>query len=308
MPDPSPSKPIWIVSDGKPGHLAQSRGLAEALARRVPGVSIHELTLKPKVHAVDLGVDLPGPPRLILAAGRRTYHPALTLRRRFGGRAVAMMNPGFLTRRRFDLCIIPKHDGIAEGVNVLTTEGALNPIRPASAADTNQGLILVGGPSHHHGWDHAAFYRQLIDLLGKRIGMQWTATTSRRTPRDTTAALYQLVGSDGANMTFVPAEHTPRGWVAEQLQRCGEVWVSEDSVSMVYEALSSGAQVGLLDVPRAGKVGRVVRGIESLIQQGRVVRLEDWLSGTPLPTGEPPLQESDRVASWIMKERTWLSD
>lgn len=308
MPERDTPKPIWIVSDGKPGHLAQSRGLAEALARRCPGVSIHELTLTPMTPAVDLGTELPGPPRVILAAGRRTYHPALTLRRRFGGAAVALMNPGFLTRRRFDLCVIPEHDGVAQGVNVIATQGALNPIRPATAADINHGLILVGGPSSHHDWDHPAFYEQLIDLLDRRIGMQWTATTSRRTPRDTTAALYALVGRDGANMTFVPAEHTPRGWVAEQLQRCGEVWVSEDSVSMVYEALSSGAQVGLLAVPRAGKPGRVVRGVESLVERGRVVTLADWLAGTPLPTGEPPLQEADRVSKWIMKERSWLSD
>ncbi|MEM9021591.1 MAG: mitochondrial fission ELM1 family protein [Planctomycetota bacterium] len=308
MPDPATPKPIWIVSDGKPGHLAQSRGLAQALHRLSPGVSIHELPLSPTIPAVDQGGDLPGPPRILLAAGRRTHQPALALRRRFGGIAIALMNPGLLTRKRFDLCVIPRHDGIKDNVNLITTEGALNTIQPAAHLEPGQGLILVGGPSHNHKWDHEAFYRQLVDLLARRVSMQWTATTSRRTPGQTTSALFQLVGRDGADMTFVPAEHTPPGWVAEQLARCDEVWVSEDSVSMIYEALSSGARVGLLPVPTAGRPGRVARGVESLVQRGRVVRLAGWLAGTPLPEDQPPLQEADRVAAWIMQERSWLND
>ena len=45
MPD-RPPLCIWIVGDGKPGHVNQSRGLAEALARAVP-IELHTVPALP---------------------------------------------------------------------------------------------------------------------------------------------------------------------------------------------------------------------------------------------------------------------
>ena len=39
-----------------------------------------------------------------------------------------------LPRRCFDLCIVPRHDGLAPDAHTLVTEGALNRIRPAARA------------------------------------------------------------------------------------------------------------------------------------------------------------------------------
>ena len=55
------------------------------------------------------------------------------------------------------------------------------------------------------------------------------------------------------------------------LQECGVVWVSEDSVSMVYEALTAGAFTGLLEVPAGKSKSRVNTPVRHLLEQQRVV-------------------------------------
>lgn len=288
---------IYIMSDGKPGHLAQTRGLAEAITRRAEA----------QVVEIDVA-DKPGGDTsiqqgsgLVLAAGRRTYRAALRLARRLDLTAIALMNPGWLGRRRFDLCIIPRHDGVAASERVIVTDGALSSIRPATNASPAEALLLIGGPSKHHHWDDESIAAQLHTLLARETGLRWTATGSRRTPASTDRLLHELAAEHGERFVYTPASQTPRGWVAEQLQRCGVCWVSEDSVSMVYEALTAGARVGLLDVPtRSQKPGRVVRGMLSLIERGWVVRFDDWREGRALPSDRPPLAEADRVAEVIL--------
>lgn len=292
-----PTATITIISDAKPGHLAQARGLADALAHHT-GHRILEIDI------TQPGQDTPRPANdaggLVIATGRATRRPALVVARQAGLLSVALMNPGWWLRRKFDLCAIPRHDGVAQAPNVITTEGALNGIRPAPNASADQALLLVGGPSKHHGWDDTQLNNQLTQLLERDPQMRWTVTSSRRTPGSTDTLLHACAQRFGDRFAYTPAAQTPRGWVAEQLQRCGTSWVTEDSVSMVYESLTAGARVGLLDVPRLGKPGRVVRGVESLVQRGWVTAYNDWCNGQPLATDRPPLAEADRVAGVIL--------
>eukprot|EP00752_Nemacystus_decipiens_P013708 g12161.t1 len=201
---------------------------------------------------------------LIVAAGRGTHSMAMSLRKYLGLPTVALMNPGWVGRQRFDLSIIPRHDGVKPSASVIVTDGALNEITPAIDASPTQGLLLVGGPSKHHGWDEPSIQNQIDSIIEQDADMRWTATGSRRTPSGTDRILSALADQHGDRLAYTPASQTPDGWVAEQLQRCGVCWVSEDSVSMVYEALTAGAKVGLLSVPHKGSLGRVGRGVQSL--------------------------------------------
>ena len=85
------------------------------------------------------------------------------------------------------------------------------------------------------------------------------------------------------------------------LAEAAEVWVTEDSISMIYEALSSGANVGLLPVPATKKAGRVARGVERLAEEGFVTRFAAWSPTTGL--AEPPqvLREADRCAAIVLE-------
>ncbi len=266
---------IWRFLDGKPGHENQSAGLVQALRTSRP-VEAHDIPVPGEIAAFGAwlagrfpwGRTLPAPD-LLLGAGHATHWPLLAARRTRGGRAVVLMRPT-LPLGCFDLCIVPAHDHPRAADNVWVTRGVLNRVRPGVAKDPRQGLILIGGPSQHHAWSTPGMVEQVRAVVAHDAGRRWVLTTSRRTPADFLDALRRQLdagidsGIDDGRIELVPGETTAPDWLPAQLAWAGAVWVSADSVSMVYEALTSGAAVGLLEVPARGRA-RVVRGVEALV-------------------------------------------
>ncbi|MHB0975089.1 MAG: mitochondrial fission ELM1 family protein [Thiobacillus sp.] len=294
---------VWIVSDGKPGHVNQSLGLAEALARATP-TEIHALPALPAWRAW-LALSLkrpPGPalpaPDLIVGAGHATHLTLLAARRARGGRAVVLMKPS-LPRRWFDLCILPRHDGIAADARTLVTEGALNRIRPAATRDARHGLLLIGGVSPHFEWDGDAIQLQIRSILARTPETHWTLATSRRTPAEFLAEL-----PPSPTLTVVPHTATSPDWLPGQLACGGTVWVTPDSASMVFEALSAGADVGVFDLP-VRPASRVGRAIAQLADTQRITRFVRWCAHGALHPNLHPLAEADRCATRILE---WLKN
>lgn len=301
---------VWRLLDGKPGHENQSAGLALALAERLAGrraVAVHDLAAPPPLRALGYllagrfppGAALPAP-ALILAAGHATHLAALAVRRARGGRLAVLMRPS-LPLALFDLCLIPEHDSPPARADVVVTRGVLNRIRPAAARPPGRGLILIGGPSRHHGWDGAALLAQLGELLRRRPELSWTVADSRRTPADFLPAVAAL---RCAGVTTVPHTATGRDWLPQQLAAAAEVWVGEDSVSMVYEALTAGAAVGVLAMPRHGG-GRVAAGLDRLAAAGLVTPFAAWRAGRPLAPPAAPFDEAGRCADEIVARWGW---
>lgn len=292
---------VWVVSDGKPGHVNQSLGLAEALARAVP-TEIHVIAALPAWRAwLTLLVKriscitIPKPD-LIIGAGHATHLTLLATRRAHGGRIVVLMKPS-LPRSWFDLCIVPQHDNLAADAHTLISEGALNRIRPASHRNTHKGLLLIGGTSPHFDWDSDAIQVQIKSILARTPNTHWTLTTSRRTPAD---FLSQLPPSP--NLTVVPHTETSPDWLPAQLAQSGIVWVTPDSASMVFEALTAGADVGVFDLPVNPK-SRVGWAIAHLADAQRITRFVAWCTYGILQPNQHPLAEAERCADWILK---WL--
>lgn len=292
---------VWRFTDGKAGHASQSQGLVEALGRRV---RVDEIVFDVcEGHRALFwwmrGVFPPGAgqpdPDILVGAGHRTHGAMLAACRARGGQNVVLMRPSW-PLGLFDYAVIPEHDGVPAGSSVIATKGVLNAIRPAVAASPQRGLILLGGPSKHHDWDTPSILDGVRLLAEGHPEQQWTLTTSRRTPAETLERLGPL---HFKNLQVVPLAQTGPGWVAEQLQACGCVVVSEDSISMVFEALSAGAAVALLPVPARSCRSRVQAAIGLLKAEGRVSVVGE--SAFKNPPG-PPLAEADRVAGWLLKE------
>lgn len=300
-----PRRVIWHFTDGKPGHFNQALGLIEALRAHV-NVDKHTIDVRQNrvyflqwlLKRFPLGQDLPQPDMLV-GAGRRTHRAMLAAKRVHRCPAVVMMKPQ-LPSKWFDHCIIPRHDGVSESANITLTDGVVNRIQPATNASPNAGLFLIGGPSKHHGWDEARILAQVREVVAADSSIHWTLTTSRRTPVSTTDSLCNL---NEASLTVVPFEKTDPDWVGSQLKIASKVWVSEDSVSMVYEALTASAAVGMLDVPRAeGQHSRVVEGLKGLVQRGWVNTFEQWQATHSLAPCPVQLNEASRCAATIYEK------
>ena len=307
--DGAAQRVVWRFVDGKAGHDSQSLGLVRALERLRP-VAVRDLAPPPvwRCLGVWFGGRVPDwaglpAPDLVVGAGHATHWPVLAARRAAGGRAVVLMRPS-LPVRWFDLCLAPEHDRVPERANVLRTLGPLNAIPPgAGGRSADRGLILVGGPSDHYGWDGEALVWAVRRLAEARSRIRWTLTTSRRTPEGFAEA---LSGIGAANLTVVPCGETGPGWVAEQLGECSRVWVTEDSVSMLHEAVTSGARVGVLPMPgRANGGGRVASAVAALHRSGRVTLLAEVGPGWELPPPPPPLAEADRCAEEVVRRFGW---
>jgi uncharacterized protein len=296
---------IWSISDGRPGHANQARGLIRALETMTP-VKSSELPAPSGVRSwfdllrrsSSLGCDLPDPD-IILGVGHRTHPAMLAVRAARGGRAVVLMRPT-LPMALFDLAIVPEHDAPKRNRNVITTRGVINAIRPAKNPHPDRGLILLGGPSRHVKWSDQSIIEQVHEIVLDAPDVTWEVTTSRRTPDTMVDGLRER---ELPNMTITPFAQTKPDWVAEQLERCCQVWVSGDSVSMVYEALTAGAAVGVLHVAQRGS-NRVSTGLDQLVRDGLVTPFVTWEQTRRLGVAPSRISEADRCAELIIRE--WL--
>lgn len=301
-PDAAVTNPLtlWLLGDGKPGHENQALGLADALARRVPCV-VHRISLAGKTgplarlrSAIRACADFP-PPDLIIGVGHATHPALLWLARKHRARSIVLMRPS-LPMGWFDLCIVPVHDFkiVPQQENVIVTQGALNRVFPPPVAGRNGKMILIGGPSSSHGWDGENLLTALVEVA--RDGT-WQLTDSRRTPAGFTDEIRRKMP---AIEVFSHQQTTPE-WLPGKLATAEDVWVTEDSVSMIYEALSSGTRTGLLPVPRLAASSRVMRGLENLVNEGFITPFSDWEKTGRLKNPPAILREADRCAEEVIR-------
>ncbi|MBD3640095.1 MAG: mitochondrial fission ELM1 family protein [Marinobacter sp.] len=296
---------VWLVTDGKPGHRNQLRGLGSRL-RAHTGAYLYWLDSTdyqvPLWRAL-LGAaptvpnDLP-PPDLIAAAGTGTHRLLLALRRQGKASTLVIMKPAF-PLSWVDGAIIPAHDEVNASSKVLITEGVINTLTPlAKLTDNREALILVGGPSPHFDWDDDAILAQINDLIACYPDWRWTISDSRRTPP---AMRERLADLARPRITVVSWEATHENWLRHQLSASRAVWTTPDSMSMVCEAATSGVPTGLLDLP-ARPGSRVAKGISRLAEAGFVAHWSDHRSVMARQTvASRQLWEADRAAKWVIE-------
>ncbi|UCC55457.1 MAG: mitochondrial fission ELM1 family protein [Gammaproteobacteria bacterium] len=297
---------VWRFTDGKPGHDSQSLGLVRALQARlslevfdVP-VSRTSVRLGDLVRRRLVAGDLLPDPWLLVGAGHATHVPLLQARRARGGRTVVIMSPG-LPRSWYDLCIIPGHDNPPSADNILVTRGSLNTVRRRSTLERRQGMIMIGGPSRHHHWDNHAVADQINRVIRFSPYRHWILTTSRRTPPGLSRLIQQHIHGPNRELEIVSWHDAHGDWVDQQLACSTCAWVTEDSVSMVYEALTSGIPVGLLAVPPR-RNSRVVRGLQQLVSEEQVLPFAEWIAGKPLQRPGQDFNEAERAAVLICEQ------
>ncbi|MBM3517182.1 MAG: hypothetical protein FJX56_04715 [Alphaproteobacteria bacterium] len=252
----------WVLSDGKAGTENQCIGLAEAL-----GAAFVVKRVRPKPPWIWLPVGHwpaalralggnaavldPPWPRLVIAGGRRTVPYALLLRR-LSERAIAVVQvqDPRVPPDRFDLVVVPRHDGLRDA-NVIVTRGALTRVTPALLAAARARFapacahlprplvaVLVGGSSRHHRLTLAGArgLGSALAALAHATGGGLLITASRRTGPVNEAALRAAVQGVPAAFWDGRGDNPYLGYLA----LADALIVTSDSVSMASEAATTG--------------------------------------------------------------------
>jgi len=292
---------IVYVGDGKAGHRSQAVGLYTAMQRQSADevtfeeVSVDQLLIFSLFSAIfkkNITV-LKQQPDYIFGVGSHTQLRVLLLGRVYPqAKTVILMKPNFPVTW-FDYAIIPEHDGVEASKHVILTKGALNPIVNEQRHQQNRFLIALGGSSKRHQWNEA----KVLDLIQQIVDLHPQAdiilTTSRRTPKEFLDHLNEKLFA--SRLKIFPVEQTPQGWIFEEMQKAEAVWVTEDSVSMIFEALTAGCQVGVIKIDSL-KQDRITQSVDQIIQSNLV---SDSTSIQALP--EPhAFKEAERVATYLL--------
>ena len=151
----------------------------------------------------------------------------------------------------------------------------------------------MGGSSKRHQWNAAKVLQMIEQIVEHNPNSEIILTTSRRTPKVFLAELKQLKNIE--KVQIFPVEVTPQGWIFEEMQKAEAVWVTEDSVSMIYEALTAGCKVGVIEVDRL-KEDRITKSVDEILKQG-LVSLQTTLTDLNLAS---EFKETDRIAKKIV--------
>ena len=255
----------WIITEGIAGTENQCLGVAEALGiqpvvKRVklrfpwrqlsPWLSLgHQYALAPGSASV-----APPWPDLLIASGRKSVGIALQVKKMSGGKTflVQIQDP-HVNPKRFDLVVAPQHD-LVRGENVLATAGALHRVTREKIAAERQKFastlgklpqprvaVLIGGSSKSYemtGANISLLAAQLLELVKKcHAGLMITA--SRRTGEENLRVLRGMLAGDSVFFWDGAGENP----YFAMLGFADHIIVTEDSVSMVSEAISTGKPV-----------------------------------------------------------------
>jgi mitochondrial fission protein ELM1 len=232
-------------------------------------------------------------PDVIIAAGRKTIAPSFWIKKQSKNKTklVFIFSP-VIKSKNFDLVIAPRHDQY-KGSNVFEITGALSLITDeklaVAKAEWQNTLgplplpriaVLIGGNSRTHQMTQAVvdrLIRQLAQLQMDNYSLMITA--SRRTPDEYIAQMRHAL--NGSNIHFW--DGTGANPYFGYLASADAILVTEDSVSMPLEAISTGKPVYI--IPMAGGSARFKRFHDYLYQKhfARLFegRIEDWTYQPP---------------------------
>ncbi len=305
---------IIALLDGRPGHEKQTMGIIEALQKKVPvqltrmdasGFSVLDKLIQTcRLYLPGTGLSHPhmDDVDLLIGTGSRTHLPMLLYKKKYAIPAITCMTPASHLQNRFDLCFIPEHDGRNGGKNTMLTVGAPNQSQNKRAHRKECGLILLGGidPKSHH-WESSQVIKMVEKIVATDREKSWTISSSPRTPQDTVAMLKQL-SKQYDNIHFFDYKDTPPGWIEDQYNKNKVVWVTADSISMIYEAITAGCSVGIFPMQWRSNNSKFKKNEDVLLIKRLVTSFSSWEKGNVTWDEGRQLNEAERCADRILQQ------
>jgi mitochondrial fission protein ELM1 len=320
----------WIISDGKAGNDAQTRGVFDALGldyemKIVAPRGLWKLLSPygPVNPAERFGSEAspfrPPWPDVAIAIGRLTTPYIRALKRRAGDATftVILQNPKTGTGSA-DLFWVPDHDRL-RGKNVITTLTAphsfsarrlreMKDRAPAflAALPSPRVAVLLGGPNGDYVYSPEAVLRLVSALKSlSALGAGLMITPSRRTPPDVTDAIREAVAGAPSYFWDGGGENPYAAILA-----CADAFIAPaDSVNMTGEPCATGCPVYVYS-PDGGST-KFTRFHEALQAHGATRpcpdhfdRLESW-SYEPLNSAE--FIAGEIASRWVAWQKPGLA-
>lgn len=304
---------VIAVLDGRPGHEKQTRGIISNLKQSIDvevteiDTSKHKLIDRYKNYCLllvpqrlqiqqkDIQADI------AIGTGSRTHAILLLLRRRYNIPVYTCMTPPFVIRSCFTCCFVPEHDSTPRRSNIFYTLGAPNCSVDKQQHDPEQGLVLLGGiDTASHIWNDEQIADMVRMVIEKSANIHWTISSSPRTPDKTIVKIGQITKRHD-NVEFFHYKDTPAGWIERQYEKCKTVWVTSDSISMLYEALSAGCNVNIFPMQWKRNSSKFKKNEDILLNKRRVRSYQEWLEGGYGTTYNEHLNEAQRCADQILR-------
>lgn len=235
---------------------------------------------------------LKGPwPDLVITCGRRSMFAALAIRNASQGKTklVHIQNP-MGASNAFDLVIAMRHDGVT-GDNVFVIDTALHRVTPIKLVEGARAWrdrfaslprplvgVILGGRNRAYRFTPDIADRMIAQLqnLQQKMGVGIVITSSRRTEPEIVARFKSFADTSSGVKMWTGEGDNPYFGI---LGLADLLIVTEDSVSMVSEAIATGKPVAT--VPLKGRAERHGSFIENMFERGAAVRFDGRIPPAP---------------------------
>ena len=213
---------------------------------------------------------------LFVGAGSTTYYALKFYARRYAKPSIALMYPkGY--RKDFSVIVAGAHDRPKPRANLKISPVSLSFSRPQGLYRPQRKSIgfIIGGPNSCFEMGDEIL-KQIEGTRAQFADCEFALTTSPRTPQPTESALEKLSWDYS-----VIYGREPVNPIGDFLVQCEWVFISEDSVSMISEAVSNGsASVAILSLKRKDAHNKFDDFISALVSTGHARRYDEALKKT----------------------------
>ena len=213
---------------------------------------------------------------LFVGAGSTIYYALKFYARRYAKPSVAPMYPkGY--RKDFSVIIAGAHDRPKPRANLKISPVSLSFSRPQGLYRPQRKAVgfIIGGPNSCFEMGDEIL-KQIEGVRAQFADCEFALTTSPRTPRATESALEKLSWDYSVIYSREPVNP-----IGDFLAQCEWVFISEDSVSMISEAVSNGStSVAILSLKRKDAHNKFDDFISALVSTGHARRYDEALKKT----------------------------
>ena len=290
---------IWIIADGKKGHEKQSEELVYSLKKKLK-INLVKINARSFFQEffnfifyrkTSYKTDLR--PNLIIGAGHKTHLAILLNKIKYGGKAIVIMKPS-IPLFLYDLAIIPSHDKVFPSKKKFITDGPITSIVNRHMQKEHKGLILLGGPSKNFYWDDDKILSNIKLISSSLPNKDLTIGSSRRTPISLIEKLKKL---KHRNLKFIDHNDVSDKWIKKEIDTSRYSWVTQDSISMLYELIASGSIVTCIELKEKNNK---FKDLFEELYLNKVINLSTKKAHR-LKTNLKRISEADRCSDYIIK-------